>query len=96
MCGYIIYLFPEFFPKSLRNYAPDLFWAISLTIALTIVRSFNSNQIVIIISCVLLGLSYEMGQYFNLFSGTFDFYDIIIYAIGSILGILISRITKPT
>jgi hypothetical protein len=35
-----------------------------------------------------LSYLYEIGQLFDVFSGTFDFFDLIIYSLGILIGLI--------
>jgi uncharacterized membrane protein len=40
---------------------------------------------------LFLSYLYEIGQLFGVFSGTFDYFDLIIYSLGILIGLIISN-----
>lgn len=86
--GYLHYLYPTLFPKTIKNYIPDLLWSISLILSLIVSNSFNGNKLICVLMSLSLSYLYEIGQLFDVFSGTFDFFDLIIYSLGILIGLI--------
>ena len=84
--GVLIYIFVP--AGTIRNYGPDFFWAFAFVWSINII-SKTSTPISSILTVTIAGLLYELGQKFEVFQGTFDLIDIIIYALGACTGQLI-------
>lgn len=70
----------------IRYYLPDFLWAFSFGAALTAV-SYSHNRIVLILfSAVsfLIGVLFEFVQYFGIVNGTFDYFDVLMYAVAAL------------
>jgi len=101
--GSIIYLYfrdPPFFTEDSELYSfflftlPDAIWSFSLVVMIcSIWLTPQSSFIAWIGLCIVIGISFEAGQYFNLFIGTYDTLDLIVSAIASVIAFTVSRHT---
>lgn len=70
----------------LRNFSCDMLWAYALTIAIFWCREKEPDKRLKTISeCVLFETMLEILQYVEILSGTFDFWDIFVQAISTII-----------
>lgn len=71
----------------LRFWFVDFLWCLSLNFALIYVSSEANKKNFIITSCVSFsaGAVFEIAQKFSIVSGTFDVFDIMMYAAASVL-----------
>jgi len=75
---------------SVKNYLPDALWAYSLVSAILIVWSRKIE--VFWITCIfVLAAFFETVQYFNLFPGTGDVIDLLVYFSSFAIGILMNN-----
>ena len=93
----IYYLFNTFLYKNglittfIRNYVPDLFWSISFylfTVQLSR-KTFKWYKIINSFYVLIIGIVFELLQLYHLVPGTYDLFDIFIYALGIIFANLI-------
>jgi len=72
---------------------PDLLWVFGFTSVMIIIwRSYKSKTKIFYIALpFLIGISSELIQFYNPKYGTFDFYDIVCYMLGSIMSIIILK-----
>ena len=85
------------FVKILKGYAADLLWSVSFTMIVQFIvfilaikaTSSEKNKLKYLILCCLLGIVYELMQYFRITSGIADIVDVIVYILGSLLAIII-------
>lgn len=70
----------------IRYYFIDFLWGVALSFALLSVSySINSKSIVLsAILSLLCGIAFEVFQFTGILNGTFDFFDICMYATASI------------
>lgn len=87
LCNYVyVNVKRNFWTDFIRYYLPDFLWAFAFGAALTAV-SYSHNRIVIILfSAVsfLIGVLFEFVQYFGIVNGTFDYFDILMYAVAAL------------
>lgn len=76
----------------LRYYFVDFLWCISLNFALYSVSDFKKRSAVIIIPIVsaVAGLLFEVAQYLDIVTGTFDIADIVMYIVASLCAVMIN------
>lgn len=72
----------------------DGIWLFSLLQLIDIIWQDEKGGHVWFALSVILAIGHELGQQFNMFSGTFDWLDLLAYAIVSIMSILISQSLK--
>ena len=77
------------FVRILKGYAADLLWSASFTMIIQFIVWFEKKKIKYLILCCLLGIVYELMQYFRITSGIADIVDVIVYILGSLLAIII-------
>ncbi len=72
----------------IKYYFVDFLWCLSLLFALASISFSFSKKLIIAISIVsfVLGVLFEILQYYCLVNGTFDVADIVMYLIASIVG----------
>ena len=97
--GIIIYVLFRFnliinnnlFTSFIRNYIPDMCWALSFFFAsINFTKNITSNYLIVnSIFVLLFGIIFELLQYFRVVKGTFDVIDIIVYFISIIIAALI-------
>ncbi len=80
------------FTDFVKFYLCDFLWAFSFSNALTCVSySFEKKRLVINALLVLFcGVLFEVLQHFGVISGTFDFADILAYAVAAVLSAAVS------
>lgn len=87
LCNYVyVNVKSNILTNFIRYYLPDFLWAFAFGAALTAV-SYSHNRIVIILfSAVsfLIGVLFEFVQYFGIVNGTFDYFDILMYAVAAL------------
>ena len=87
LCNYVyVNVKSNILTDFIRYYLPDFLWAFAFGAALTAV-SYSHNRIVIILfSAVsfLIGVLFEFVQYFGIVNGTFDYFDILMYAVAAL------------
>lgn len=75
----------------IKYYIPDLLWSFSLGCGLIAILN---PKIKGVIYCCLVSLLYgclwEILQYFQIVSGTFDIYDIVMYLLAAIIAVIIN------
>jgi len=74
---------------SIKNYLPDALWAYSLVSAILIVWS-RRIEVFWIVNIFVFAISFEIVQYFNLFPGTGDVIDLLVYFSSFVIGILMN------
>ena len=62
----------------LRNFLPDLLWAIAINLTAILMAS-KKFPVFYIYSLIILPFLSEIFQYIGLMPGTFDWYDLVIY-----------------
>lgn len=77
------------FVRILKGYAADLLWSASFTMIIQFIVWFEKKKIKYLILCCLLGIVYELMQFFRITSGIADIVDVIVYILGSLLAIII-------
>lgn len=79
------------YPYWVKYNLPDLLWVFSFTSLMLIIwdKKIITENILYIIFPVLVGILSEVGQLLGIINGTFDIIDILFYAIGFLLSILI-------
>ena len=82
----------NFFTDFLRFWFVDFLWGMSLTFALISVTVEATKKKIITVSCVsfLAGALFELAQLFSLVSGTFDIFDVAMYAAASLISAAVS------
>ena len=75
----------------LRNYLPDFLWAYSLTWALKLFNWSGLNNLQIFYFSFITSVAYEIAQKLDIFDGTFDPMDIIVYCFGILLAYLLFK-----
>jgi len=71
---------------------PDAIWSFSLVVFICIVwLTPQSSAFFGGLACVAIGISFEIGQYFKIFNGTYDHLDLFASVIASILAFIISQ-----
>lgn len=73
----------------LRGYGADLLWSASFTLIIQFIVWAERKKTIFLVFCSLLGIVYELMQYFGITSGIADIVDGIVYVLGSILAIII-------
>lgn len=72
-------------------FVPDLLWSFALSCGIQAICEFEKSKLYI---CALVALScgivWEILQWHGIVSGTGDFWDILMYLVGSVLSILIN------
>jgi len=83
--------FSSSLPNIIVYSLPDGLWVYSFTATIFYVWNFKINNWSLLFSSVpvILGIGSELGQFFKIVPGTFDFIDIIFYLFGFILSISI-------
>lgn len=76
----------------IRYYLPDFLWAFAFGAALTAVSYSHNRLVLILFSAVsfLIGVLFEFMQFFGIINGTFDYFDILMYAVAALLGVAIN------
>lgn len=77
--------------KIVRNYGADFLWASSFTVIIQSILFLQKKMIWWLLLCALLGVTYEIAQYFGIVNGTPDIVDILVYLLGTLFGIIIIR-----
>lgn len=77
------------FVKILKGYAADLLWSVSFTMIVQFIVWSEKKKVKYLVLCCLLGIVYELMQYFRITSGIADIVDVIVYILGSLLAIII-------
>lgn len=72
------------------NYLSDGLWALSLQMIILYIWDFNHN-LIISIFILLIAITYEVFQYIKIIPGTSDIYDVIVYCLFTLIGILIVK-----
>lgn len=77
----------------LKYYFVDFLWSFSLSFLLLAVTDFRKKNRVCIVAIVssLWGTVFEILQYFNFVTGTFDFADIVMYVLAAVSVVMINR-----
>ncbi|MBR2240264.1 MAG: hypothetical protein IJ890_02615 [Clostridia bacterium] len=77
----------------IRNYLPDILWAISFySISAIFLKEITKNYIIYTaIYIIIISIIFELLQFTGVVRGTFDIFDIIIYAISAIIASLIEN-----
>lgn len=73
----------------LRGYGADLLWSASFTLIIQIIVWAKKKKTIYLVFCSLLGIVYELMQYFGITTGMADIVDVVVYILGSILAIII-------
>lgn len=73
----------------LRGYGADLLWSASFTLIIQFIVWAEKKKTIYLVFCSLLGIVYELMQYFGITTGMADIVDGIVYILGSVLAILI-------
>ena len=76
-----------------RNYFPDMCWTISFfLISINFTAKLSKNDLMVnSLYVLMIALSYELLQYFEIINGTFDIFDIIVYSISIIFACFIEK-----
>lgn len=71
--------------KLLKYYFVDYLWCVALNLSLLAVSDFKNKFVTMCISfiSVIFGILFEISQYLDIVSGTFDFWDITMYVVAS-------------
>lgn len=94
---FIYFLFNIFIDKNglvttfIRNYVPDLFWSISFylfTIQISR-KTFKWYKVINSFYVLIIGIIFELLQLYHIAPGTYDLFDIFIYAFGILFANLI-------
>ena len=72
----------------LRYYLCDFLWGISLA---SFVHLFFRERVMPVIITILVGTAFELFQLEGVADGTFDYYDIIAYAMGATVSLLLKQ-----
>ena len=82
-----------YFPTWFIYSFPDGMWVSSYIFLLLMIFDFKikRNNIFLIFLIPIIGLFSEFGQYFGLVSGTFDFIDVLLYLVCSLIPFLILK-----
>ena len=85
--------FATFFPLWFIYSLPDGMWVSSYIFLLLMIFDFKikRNNSLLIFLIPIIGLLSEIGQYFGLVSGTFDYLDILLYLCCSIIPLVILK-----
>ncbi len=86
IAGVVIYMISPL--GKLKNYGPDFLWAFAFALAINGL-SKTSFTIKPILTVTIVGVFYELGQKYGLWSGTYDPLDITVYVFGAIIGQMI-------
>ncbi len=70
-------------------YGADLLWSTAFTLTIQAVLGLTKKQVWLLMFCSVLGFLYEFMQLSGLAKGTADIGDVLIYLVGSLLGVLI-------
>lgn len=78
----------------IRNYVPDILWILSFYSYSTFFsKSLTKNYIIFTAFYVIsLGLIFEYLQFTGVVHGTFDFFDVVVYIISTIVACLIEKL----
>ena len=71
-------------------YVPDALWAYALYFALSLFQ----NSFIATILTIGAGILWEVLQKTNLVNGTFDFFDIILYLIATLVAVIINKLWR--
>ena len=99
-CRIIYYLFgheAHYMPDTnnivllfIRNYLCDLLWGYSLAMSLMVLHSiYNTNLLYLCSMCALADIAMESLQLITSVGGTFDYFDILMQLLGSLLAVII-------
>lgn len=94
--GCTIYLCDIFFkvPKIIRGYVPDFCWMFSFVIifSCTAKNLFKTYYIPFSVTvCIFFSIAFEFMQKSGIIDGTFDIFDILVYAVAAISAALILK-----
>jgi hypothetical protein len=73
----------------IKFYGADLLWSIAFVLAIQAVLGVKRKQIWLLMFCSLLGVVYELMQYFSITNGVADIFDVFAYITGSFIGVSI-------
>ena len=76
----------------LQCYCADLFWAFSFALIIQSILMLDRKKAYWLMLSSCLGLVVEILQMFHIIKGVFDFYDIIVYIIGTGITTIIVRL----
>lgn len=97
---YSTYQYIEVIPLAIRGFLPDALWAFSFSSFLGITWGLQREVTLSSQSALyggIAGSSYEIGQFFHLFPGTFDLIDLGASLIaGSLAIFIIAKIKRKT
>ena len=83
------YFFPEISKTGfIRYHLADFLWSFSLSAIVVTIWRGSLNYIGKLTVAILLPMSFEIGQYFAIFPGTFDMIDCVMTALGGILAVI--------
>lgn len=75
----------------LRNFSCDMLWAYALTITIFWCREKEPDKrLKTILECILFEIMLEVLQYVGILSGTFDFGDIFVQAISTVIAAVVA------
>ncbi|MBR3381619.1 MAG: hypothetical protein IKG85_01070 [Clostridia bacterium] len=98
---YLSHVLPQFgipFPRSSSGslfhriaigYAADLLWAAAMPLAIQTVLQLKGKKQVWLALSVVVGCGYELSQKAGWIAGTFDWIDLIVYSVGTVLSLWI-------
>lgn len=73
--------------KILKGYGADMLWSASFTMIIQFIVWFPKKKLALLLFCSLLGIAYEIIQYYGFTTGVSDIRDVIVYIFGSLLAI---------
>lgn len=82
--------------KAILNWGCDFLWAYSLNFALVLIlKPFNRTVLLSSLLAFSAGFLFEIFQYFGVFSGTYDFFDILSEAAAvTVSGLMIYKLKR--
>lgn len=93
LAGYCTYQNEHYFSKWIVNFVPDGLWSFSFTLYLLWIWHGRFNKLNLSLIFLIPWL-FELFQFLNIFSGTADIYDLLVYGIFSMFAVLIVKLTK--
>lgn len=74
-----------------RCYGADFLWSTAFTLTIQFILWLRKEKTYLLIFSCLLGIIYEIAQYFHWTVGSADMYDVLVYVLGSIFAIILIR-----
>ena len=83
----------DYISSFIRNYVPDILWAISFYTLSTVFSKALSKYYIILTALyvILVGIFFEYLQFTGVAMGTFDVFDILVYIISTIIASLTEK-----